>query len=125
MMKVPSKRILYWTPRILGILFALFVSIFALDVFGAGYSFWETIVALFMHLIPVYLLLIALAIAWRWERFGALLYITLAIWYLVMAWDQGSVVETLMQLWPIALPPIVIGLLFILDWLYQPALRPH
>ena len=32
------KRVLYWTPRVLGILFALFISIFALDVFGEGYS---------------------------------------------------------------------------------------
>jgi hypothetical protein len=66
-MKLPLKRILVWTPRILGILFALFVSIFALDVFGAGYGFWETILALLIHLVPVSILLIGLAIAWRWS----------------------------------------------------------
>lgn len=29
-------RLLHWTLRVLGILFAVFVSIFAPDVFGAG-----------------------------------------------------------------------------------------
>jgi hypothetical protein len=37
----PLSSILYWAPRLLGILFSLFVSIFALDVFGQGYGFWE------------------------------------------------------------------------------------
>ncbi len=60
-------RTLLWLPRILCILFAAFISIFALDVFGAGYTASETLVALFMHLIPTGLILIALAIAWRWE----------------------------------------------------------
>jgi hypothetical protein len=31
--------ILRWTPSIRGVLFALFISIVALDVFGEGYSF--------------------------------------------------------------------------------------
>ena len=39
----PSKQLLFWTPRILGILFALFLSMFALDVFGEGYGFWGTL----------------------------------------------------------------------------------
>ena len=64
-MKKPVKRVVFWTPRILCILFAVFVSLFALDVFGEGYDFWETIVALVMHLIPTGIILISLAIAWR------------------------------------------------------------
>jgi hypothetical protein len=32
-MKRPVKRLLFWAPRILCILFAAFVSLFALDVF--------------------------------------------------------------------------------------------
>jgi hypothetical protein len=44
--KQPVKRILLWTPRVLSLLFALFVSLFALDVFGQGYGFWQTTLAL-------------------------------------------------------------------------------
>ena len=61
------KRFLFWLPRVLSALFAAFISLFALDVFGAGYGFWETIWALFVHLIPTWLILAALAISWRWE----------------------------------------------------------
>ena len=66
-MKSKINKILYWSPRILGILVAILVSLFALDVFGEGYNFWEMIVALVMHLIPTFLILIALAVSWCWE----------------------------------------------------------
>ena len=56
------KRFLFWLPRVLSALFAAFISLFALDVFGAGYGLWETIWALFVHLIPTWLILAALAI---------------------------------------------------------------
>ena len=65
-----TRRLLYWAPRVLGILFALFVSIFALDVFGQATVSGARFRALLMHLIPVYILLIALAIGWRWEWAG-------------------------------------------------------
>jgi hypothetical protein len=78
-----TKQLLFWTPRIFGILFALFLSLFALDVFDEGYGFWGTILALFMHLIPVMIVLTALVIAWRWEAAGGILFIALGVWYLV------------------------------------------
>ena len=40
-MNKTMKSTLFWIPRIAGILFILFISIFALDIFGQGYSFWE------------------------------------------------------------------------------------
>ena len=40
------KTWLTWTPRILGLLFAAFLSLFALDVFEQGYQGWETVLAL-------------------------------------------------------------------------------
>ena len=66
----PIGAILRWTPRIGILLFAAFVSLFALDIFGQGYSFWETVVGLFMHLIPTWILLAVLVVAWRWPLVG-------------------------------------------------------
>jgi len=71
-MNKTTKRVLFWGPRILCILFAVFVSLFALDVFGEGFGFWQTIIALVMHLIPTYVVVIALVIAWRWEWVGTI-----------------------------------------------------
>jgi hypothetical protein len=39
-MNESKRRMLFWTPRLLSILFAIFISLFALDVFGEGYGFW-------------------------------------------------------------------------------------
>lgn len=118
-MKPSLKRILVWMPRILGILFALFVSIFALDVFGAGYGFWETILALLIHLIPVFILLIGLAIAWRWAWVGAVIFLGFSAWYLVMFGERfpWSVYAIM------AGPPLLVGLLFLINWLYRAELR--
>ncbi|MCJ7529743.1 MAG: hypothetical protein MUO64_01765 [Anaerolineales bacterium] len=113
------KRVLYWAPRILSILFAIFVGLFALDLFGAGYSFWETILALLIHLIPTFAILIVLAISWRWEWVGGVLFIFLAAFYLVRFGGQFP--------WSIYLvmsgPPFLVGILFIINWFYRKDLR--
>ena len=119
----PSKQLLFWTPRILGILFALFLSMFALDVFGEGYGFWGTLLALFMHLIPVYVLLIGLALAWRWEWAGALVFIGFGAWYLVISWGPFPLIANLIGALPIAGPALLIGILFLIGWLYKPQLQ--
>ena len=49
-----ARTLVFWTPRFFGVLFALFISMFALDVFGEGRGFWETTLALLMHLIPAF-----------------------------------------------------------------------
>lgn len=117
------NHLLFWSPRVLGLLFALFVSLFALDVFGQGYGFWGTLGALLIHLIPVYVLLIALAIGWRWEWAGALLFVGFAVWYLVMTWAPVSLIAILIGALPIAAPALLVGLLFLLDWFYKPKLQ--
>ena len=78
------KRFLYWVPRGLGIAFAVFISLFALDVFGEGYGFPDVVVAFLIHLVPTYLVLIALAIAWRWEWVGAAVLWALGAFYIWM-----------------------------------------
>ena len=113
------KRVLYWTPRILSILFAIFVSLFALDVFGAGYSFWETLLALLIHLIPTFAILIVLAISWRWEWIGVVLFVFLATFYLVRFGGQSHWSTNLMM----SGPPFLVGILFIINWFYRKDLR--
>ncbi len=79
-----TRYVISWIARTLGIVFPAFVSLLALDVFGAGYGFWESILAFLIHLVPTFLLLIALLVAWRWPKLGALLYTALALLYIVM-----------------------------------------
>jgi hypothetical protein len=119
-MKNSLTQILFWTPRILGTLFALFISVFALDVFGAGYGFRETALALGMHLIPTGILLVILLLAWRWEWLGAILFPGLGFLYLATSWGQFD--------WSayavISGPLILEGMLFLADWRYRKTLQP-
>ncbi len=112
------KRLLFWTPRIALLFFAFLVSLFALDVFGQGYGFWQTMGALFMHLLPVWGFLLVVAVAWRWEWVGAIALTGWAIFYMVMAGGFLPSVYLMM-----AGLPFVLGLLFLLNWRYHAELR--
>jgi hypothetical protein len=87
-MKTSMKRFLFWTPRILCLLFAALISLFALDVFEESRGFWNTTLALLMHLVPTGFLLIILAVSWRWEWVGGLLFPVLGAFYLVAFWGR-------------------------------------
>lgn len=77
-----AGKLTCWSARILGILYALFLSVFALDVFQEGYSASETVTALGMHLIPTAVVIIFLLVAWKNARIGGLLFLILgaAFW---------------------------------------------
>ena len=113
-MNTTIKRVLFWLPRVLCILFAIFLSMFALDVFSEGYGFGETILALLIHLIPTILIVIALVIAWRWEGVGAILFIALALFYLVTSRGES---------WIISGPLFLIGALFLFNWIFRAQLK--
>lgn len=114
------KKILFWTPRIAGILFIFFISLFALDVFGTGAGFWQTLLALFMHLIPSIVLAIAIVVAWRQEWVGAVLFVGWAVFYLVSMsprgfdWFSYALVAGL---------PALIGLFFLAGWIWREQVR--
>jgi hypothetical protein len=113
-MQTTVERLLYWTPRGLGLLFAAFVSVFALDVFGEGYTSWQTILALTMHMIPTALVLGCVALAWRWGWVGGIVFVGLAALHVVFKWGMLHWVAYL----AIDGPLLLLGLLFVIDWWY-------
>ncbi len=82
------RRGLRWTPRILGLAFALFLCVFALDVFDGRHGLGPTLLALAMHLVPTLLVLLALAVAWKWPWAGALACVGLVAVHLASAWAR-------------------------------------
>jgi hypothetical protein len=115
------KKLLYWTPRTLCIVFIMFTSLFALDVFEESIGIWETILAFLMHLIPTFIMIVLLVITWRWEWIGGILFILLGILYIVMNWGRFP----LMTYSLIAGPLVIIGILFLLNWKYRAELRTN
>src|SRR5271165_1160495 len=110
-----TPRLLYWSPRILTIAYALFISVFALDVFHEAHGFWHTALALSIHLIPSMVVVAVLIVAWRWEWIGAGLFFVAAVYYAVFMlhrnipnWDAVA---------GISLPLLVIAAMFMAGWI--------
>jgi len=108
-----TERILTWLPRILSMLFVLFISMFALDVFSEANSILQSILALLIHLVPTYIIVLTLIISWRREWIGAIVYTILGIAYIILAWSKVPFLAYLF----ISGPLFIIGILFGFNWI--------
>lgn len=102
------KRFLYWLPRALGIAFILFISLFALDVFSAEEPLSYQMLAFLIHMIPSFILIAILLVAWKWQLIGGILYIIAGLIYLIFTGGMPLMVYTV-----ICGPVFLIGILFI------------
>ncbi len=107
-------KIIYWLPRILSIGFVLFLSLFSLDVFSE-YSGWNAVLPLLIHLLPSFVLLGAVAISWKRDLIGAIIFFGFAVFYVFAvgfdrpwSWYAG-----------ISGPAAVVGIFFFLNWLLK------
>lgn len=98
-------------PRALGIAFALFLSLFALDVFETPAGFVDTAIALLIHLVPTFVLLATVAVAWRREWIGALVFGALGVAYVALV--RGFPVATYAV---IAGPALATAALYLASW---------
>ncbi len=115
-----SKRVLFWAPRALSLAYIAFLSLFALDVFGEGFGFWKTLLALVIHLAPSFVLLGILALAWRREWLGALLFTTVGLGFGLMALSRHlPAITKLIWILTIPGPALVVAALFLAGWLQR------
>jgi hypothetical protein len=108
--KTPNK-ILWWAPRVLIVLMAIFVSIFAIHAVDDNYEFPFLILATMMHAVPTALVLMAGAIAWRKEESGGPLFIFLGLLYIILGWGSKPLIGFI----TISGPLFLIGTLFLLN----------
>lgn len=116
------SKFIYWVPRILGILFVLFLGMFSLDVFDPSnnYSLTETIVAFFIHNIPSLILLIVLIVSWKYEMVGGIGFILGGIIYI--AFVLTAIISTGFEwyylAWILEISGIFffVGILFLIGW---------
>lgn len=119
-MKKKVNKFIYWTPRILSIIFILFLALFSLDVFEGNYGFWGTIIGLFIHNIPAMILLIVLIISWKHEIVGGVAFILAGIAHMAFSLLREDVepwyVSFATSLIIIAVPAFIIASLFFANW---------
>ncbi|HKZ34732.1 MAG TPA: hypothetical protein VJ179_02595 [Patescibacteria group bacterium] len=69
---------LYWSSRILSVLFVLFISFFATSE--------KSVIGFLIQLIPALIVLVVTLLAWKWERVGGILFYVLGFLYILFAW---------------------------------------
>lgn len=109
-----KRKLVYWLPRVLSIFFVLFLSLFALDVFGE-YSGWELALALFIHLIPSIALLGVVAVSWKHDLVGAIIFFAFAVFYIQAAglgrpWTWYAFISG---------PAFIVAILFFISWIFK------
>ena len=115
------QKLVFWAPRILSILFILFLALMSLDVFSPGLSFQQIVVGLFIHNIPVFILLAILLISWKYEIVGGIAFILAGILYVALMirnmfqYQFGAYMLSYSLI--IAGPAFLIGILFIINWI--------
>jgi len=111
------EKIIYWTPRILSVMFILFLALFSLDVFEPGLSIGPILIGLFMHNIPSMVLTVILIISWKYEIVGGIAYILAGLLYIVLLLFKNPF-EWYMISWALTIsgPAFLIGALFLVNW---------
>jgi hypothetical protein len=104
-MKTHENNLLFWTPRIASIILAAFIFLLAMDVFYEP-RFWK------IHLIESALILSILAVAWRHEWFGGMLFILLGTAFMILKLNHVDLILL------ISVPLFLIGILLLAGW-YQ------
>lgn len=116
-----SVRVLHWLPRIICILAILMISLFASDAFGPGQTIWQQLGSFIMNLIPSFILIIILIIAWKWEYAGGIIFMILGVAvspFIFMVNHNRNrlpVGASIVNVLIIALPFILVGILFMIS----------
>ncbi|PIT88550.1 MAG: hypothetical protein COU29_02100 [Candidatus Magasanikbacteria bacterium CG10_big_fil_rev_8_21_14_0_10_36_32] len=122
------NKFIYWIPRILSILFILFLAMFSLDVFEEGLSAGQIALGLFMHNIPVLFLLAIIIISWKSEVIGGIVFILAGLFYtcmvtkeVIMSYPHQYSILTWIP--TIAGPAFLVGILFLIGWMKKRKLK--
>jgi len=116
--KQKISRWLYWTPRVISILFLLFLALFSLDIFDSCSGFWNCALGLLMHNIPVFILAIILWISWKREWIAALTFFIAGLLYIYLTLFRNNF-QVYYLTWIIQISGVafVIAYLFWLNWI--------
>ena len=115
-------KVFHWLPRGICILAILFVSMFALDSFSPGHTIWQQLGAFFMHMIPSFVLLIFLIVAWKQELIGGIIFIVIGIVMSPVIYNLNhnrnnfSAGQSLGIILMITFPFIAVGILFLISY---------
>jgi ABC-type multidrug transport system fused ATPase/permease subunit len=118
-----AHKVIYWLPRIICIAAISFISRLAADAFRIESYNMAAAWAFLMHLIPSFILLGILIIAWKWEMIGGIIFMLIGLGFTPLIYSHNyhmnhSVWISLGIIALITFPFIVVGALFLVsNWL--------
>lgn len=119
-MEKKIDKFIFWTPRIISIIFICFLALFSLDVLSPELSYWQIAIGLFMHNIPAFVLLAVLLISWKYEIVGGVAFILAGILYISILLMNilKNPSDLYMLFWALQIsgPAFIIGILFTIGW---------
>ena len=124
-MKKKVDKLIFWTPRVLSIIFILFLALMSLDIFDMDLGFWGTILGLFMHNIPTLILLAVLLISWKYEIVGGIVFNLAGLLYIIRVRTPPDWRIALSWYLTIAAPAFLIGILFLIGWFRKKKKTKH
>jgi hypothetical protein len=106
------QRIMTLLPRILGILYILFISMFAFDAFAEKVPFLRQFAGFIIHMIPSLLLTVTLIAAWKYPLIGGIIFLLICVGFTIFFHTYRHLAGILL----ISGPVFLIGVLFLISW---------
>lgn len=105
------EKYLLWSPRIIALVFAGWLALFALDAFQMNKSLADQIGDFLMHLLPAFITIGILAVAWKYRLVGGFLFLLLGIVFTFYFGTASNLTNFLL----ISAPLFAAGILFLLS----------
>lgn len=112
------KTLVQWSPRVLSILFALFLMIFSFDVFEMVAPWYELLLGFLIHNIPTLILAIVILLAWKRPLIGAIIFCAAGLFYAILVFSNQGLADWI-SVMIIGLPAIIISILYYMDYRYS------
>ena len=109
------EKYLLWSPRIIAIIFAGLLALFALDAFKMNKSLADQFGDFLVHLLPAVVTIACLVVAWKYRLFGGILFLFLGIVFTFYFGTAQNIYNFLL----ISVPLFAAGVLFLLSAMQQ------
>lgn len=112
-MVVYFKKTLYWFPRIVSFLFALFIGMFSLDSFDGKSSIGDQFIGFAIHNIPTVIILIISIISLKKDIVGAVFFFLISV---ILIYITGNKLDVA-RFFLLVFPALLISLLFVYNYI--------
>lgn len=108
-------KFVLWSPRVIAAILIIFTSLFAISGFVPGTSRMDNSLSLLIGLLPALIFLLALILAWFYKLAGGITFIALGVVMNILPRTLSRELSFL----SLALPVLVVGILFLLSHFYE------